>query len=59
MTEKLLEQKWMVTLYMLIASTGLRAFDLLSETGLTTIWGIAGTGFLAATVTQAVMEKKE
>ena len=34
-TEKMLEQKWIVTVFLLIVPTVLRCFDLLTEGGLT------------------------
>lgn len=48
MTEKWLEKRWVMTCYLLIVPAALRVFDLMTEGGLLTAWGIAGSGFLAA-----------
>jgi hypothetical protein len=50
--EKMLEQKWIVTVFLLIVPTALRCFDLLTEGGLITVWLLVAGGYFAADVTQ-------
>jgi hypothetical protein len=57
MTEKMLEQKWIVTVFLLIVPTILRVFDLMTEGGLITVWVLVAGGYFAADVTQRAMAK--
>lgn len=56
-TEKMLEQKWIVTVFLLLAPTVLRVFDLLTEGGLITVWLLVAGGYFAADVTQRATSK--
>lgn len=55
--EKMLEQKWIVTVFLLIVPTVLRVFDLLTEGGLITVWLLVAGGYFAADVTQKAVTK--
>ena len=57
MTEKLLEQKWMVAVFLLIVPTVLRLFDKMSESGLITVWVLVAGAYMAADVTQKALVK--
>jgi hypothetical protein len=59
MTEKWLEKRWILTCFLLITPTVLRVFDLMTEGGLLTAWGVAGSGFLAAEAYVNAGAKKE
>jgi len=57
LTAKMLEQKWIVTVFLLLAPTALRVFDLLTEGGLITVWLLVAGGYFAADVTQRATAK--
>lgn len=48
--EKMLEQKWIVTVFLLIVPTVLRCFNLLTEGGLITVWLLVAGGYFTADV---------
>lgn len=52
LTAKMLEQKWIVTVFLLIIPTVLRLFDKLTEGGLITVWLLVAGGYFAADVVQ-------
>jgi hypothetical protein len=58
MTEKLMEHKWMIAVFLLIVPSLMRCFDLLTEGGLLTAWLVVANGYFIASVTQTVMTKK-
>lgn len=58
MTEKLMEQKWMIAVFLLIVPTVLLVFGKLTEAGLLTVWILVANGYFIASVTQTVMTKK-
>jgi hypothetical protein len=55
--EKMLEQKWIVTVFLLIVPTVLLCFGLLTESGLITVWVLVASGYFTAEVTLAIMTK--
>ena len=57
MPEKMMEQKWIVTVFLLIVPTVLRCFDLMTEGGLITVWLLVAGGYFAADVTQKATAK--
>jgi hypothetical protein len=58
MPEKLMEQKWMIAVFLLIVPGLMRCFDLMTESGLLTVWLVVANGYFIASVTQTVMTKK-
>jgi hypothetical protein len=58
MNEKLMEQKWMIAVYLLIAPTLLRVFGLLTESALITVWLVVANAFFVADVAQRVLTRE-
>lgn len=54
---KYLSRKWLLCVYVAIAATVMRYFDLLDQTGLLSAWGLAATVYGIANVTQKQIEK--
>lgn len=48
--EKMLEQKWMIAVFLLIVPTVLLCFGKFSESGLITVWLLVAGGYFTADV---------
>lgn len=57
MQEKLMEQKWMVAVFLLVVPALMRVFDLLTESGMLTVWLVVANAFFIADVTQRWLTK--
>ncbi len=55
----LLGRKWLVTAFLLVAPLVLRCFNLMTESGLLTIWGLVATSYFGANVAQKFTSKTD
>lgn len=51
MTDKMLDQRWMLIVALVLMSAGFRIFDLFDQTGTITVWLGTTAGFLTAKYT--------
>lgn len=58
MTDKFLERRWMVTVFLLVVPTLMRLFDKLTESGMISVWLIAGGAYLTSEVLSLVYAKE-
>ncbi len=56
---KYLSRKWLLCAYIAIASTVMRYFGLLDQTGLLSAWGLAASVYGLTNVAQKVLAKEE
>lgn len=57
--ERFASRKWLIAVFLLVVPTVLRAFSLLDQAGLLTIWGSVTALYFAANVSQKLLTKEE